>query len=319
MTKQWIRQCRLLVGNGSEAVDVSNLRIRFNVQRATVPTPEQADIIITNLSNATANKIVRDEYTEVVLQAGYDGSLETIFEGEIVQRRGPARENPTDTYVNLLVKGGQRAHSYGIVNKTLSAGHTFRDQVDACLEALKPYGITAGHISDLGTVKMPRGRAMFGMVRNQLRAICSSVGATWWIEGKKLNILKSTETMPGNAVVINSETGMIGMPVQTIEGIEVKCLLNPKINLGSILKINEASIQKGKYMLDNTNSYLIDQRPLYDSNIAADGLYEVRFLSHSGDTRGTDWYTDALCTALHGGIPSKRTIQNGLPASSGGQ
>ncbi|WP_394025301.1 phage protein [Xanthobacter flavus] len=319
MTRQWIRQCRLMIGNGSEAVDVSDLRIRFNVQRATTPTPEQADIIITNLSNATANRIVSDEYKNVVLQAGYDGNFDTIFEGEIVQRRGPGRESPTDTYVNLLVKGGQLAVSYGVVNKTLAAGHTIRDQVDACLEALKPYGIVAGHISDLGSTKMPRGRAMFGMVRNQLRSICNAVGATWWIEGKKLNILSNKENMPGDAIVINSGTGMIGMPVQTIDGVEVRCLLNPRINLGSVLKIDEASIQRAKYSLDNVDSYLIDQKPLYDSNIASDGLYQVKFMSHSGDTRGTDWYTDSICIALHGGIPSKRVSQTSLAPTLGGQ
>lgn len=307
MTRQWIRQCRLYVGNGSEAVDLSSMRIRFQVERATTQTPERADITISNLSNATANKIQK-EYDNVVLQAGYDGSYSTIFEGQIVQKRGPARENPVDTYFNVQARAGQTGYSFAVVNKTLAAGHTFKDQVDACLEALKPYGITAGNIPDLSSVKMPRGRALFGMARNQLRSICQSVGASWWIEGSKLNILKNDDVMSGTAVVLNSDTGMIGMPVQTMDGVEVRCLLNPNLKLGGTLKIDEASIQKTKLTL--TQNYSEDiQRQQLESNIAADGLYQIRFLSHIGDTRGTEWYSDALCIPVSGTSTSKRANQ----------
>lgn len=316
MTEQWIRSCRLFVGNGSSAIEVSDLRVRFDVQKATTQTPEQADITISNLSNATASKIQK-EYDYVTLQAGYSGELSTIFEGEIVQKRGPGRESPTDTYFNILAKAGQRAYSYAIVNKTLASGHTFRDQVDACLEALKPYGITAGHIADLGKVKMPRGRAMFGMVREQLRAICGSVNASWRIDGKKLNIVKNDRTLPGGAVVINSDTGMIGMPVQTIDGVDVRCLLNPKIKVDGLIKIDEASIQRAKFNLTTNESYQRDQSIL-DRQISADGIYKVLFLAHHGDTRGTDWYTDIHCIPAQGGILTQKDAQRYLPPPSSG-
>lgn len=315
MTRQWIRQCRLYIGNGGEAVDLSSMRIRFNVERETSQTPERADITISNLSNATANKIQK-EYDNVVLQAGYDGNFSTIFQGQIVQKRGPARESPVDTYFNILARAGQTAYSFAMVSKTLAAGHTFRDQVDACLEALKPYGVTAGKISDLGTAKMPRGRALFGMARHHLRAICQSVGASWWIEGGKLNILKNEDVMTGSAVVLNSSTGMIGMPVQTMDGVEVRCLLNPNLQLGGTVKIDEASIQKTKLTL--TQPYAEDvQRTQLEGNIAADGLYQIRFLSHVGDTRGTEWYSDALCIPVSGTSTSKRANQQYVGPVSG--
>lgn len=319
MTKQWLRKVRLVVGNGSEGIDCSDLRIRFVVRTQELNYPGQADITITNLSNATANKI-RDEYKEVYLEAGYEGSSAEIFRGEIVQTRGPGRESPTDTYLNLLAKDAQRAHSYAVANKTLAAGHTFRDQVDVCLEAMKPFGVTAGYITDLGSTKMPRGRAMFGMARNQLRAIGMAVGASWFIEGGKLNIIKYDETRPGNAIEINSETGMIGMPVQTIEGVEVRTLLNPRFKVGGLVHINEASIQRSKLTIDNATAFANGQsvqQQLLDRNIDADGMYKILQIVHSGDTRGTEFYSDMLCASKKNG-PSPAAYARGFPDVSGG-
>jgi len=314
MTRQWLRKVRLVVGNGADGIDCSDLRIRFAVRKAEVGYPEQADITVTNLSNATANRI-RNEYKEVYLEAGYEGNSAEIFRGEVIQVRGPGRETPTDTYLNIQAAASQRAHSYAVVNKTLAAGHTFRDQVDAVLEAMKPFGVTAGYIADLGETKMPRGRAMFGMARNQLRAICGSVGASWFISGAKLNIVKNNESLPGEAVVLNSNTGMIGMPVQTIEGVEVRCLLNPRLKVDGLVQINEASIQKAKLNITTDESYEV-QKSILEQVIATDGIYKILFLTHSGDTRGTEFYSDILCTAANKAI-SPAVAQRYLPNPSG--
>lgn len=312
MTRQWLRECNLIVGNGAEATNVSALRCRFTVVQATTQTPGHADIWITNLADATANKIQK-EYDRVVLQAGYPGNLATIFEGEIVQKR-KGRENPTDTYLNILAKEGQKAYSYAVISKTLAAGHTFRDQVDACLEVMKPFGIVAGFIADLGQAKMPRGRAMFGMVREQLRWICASTDTHWRITGNKLEIIKNAEARPGDAVVLNSRTGLIGMPTQTMGGIEARCLLNPQILPGSLIKIDQASIQTQQISLNYGSQAQNANIPPVD----ADGLYKVIRRQHHGDTRGTDWYTDIVCLSLSNmlsGTPVAPTnLKSSLPS-----
>jgi len=144
MTRQWIRKVNLTVGSGSSSIDLSNMRVRFTVEQFTVQTPGTARIFVTNLSDQTANKIEK-EYTTVTLNGGYEnGDIATIFKGEIFQKR-IGHETQTDSYLAILATESQEAYSYGVISKSLAAGHTFRDQVDACLEALKPYGITAGH------------------------------------------------------------------------------------------------------------------------------------------------------------------------------
>eukprot|EP01037_Dinobryon_pediforme_P020830 gene20830-21542_t len=120
------------------------LRVRFQVEGQDTGKPMSALVTITNLSDVTAQKIQK-EYDKVVLQVGYGPNVSTIFEGQIIQKIGNGQETPSDTYFRILATSQQEAHSYGIINKALAAGHTYRDQVDACLEAWKPFGIVAGY------------------------------------------------------------------------------------------------------------------------------------------------------------------------------
>ncbi len=294
MTQQYIRSCTLIVEGSSVVFTVSNLRVVFRTRQANLQTPAHADIRIYNLSAETAN-MVQKEFTKVTLSAGYVGNESIIFKGEIIQVR-KGRENPVDTFVHILATTADQAYNFAVVNKTLAAGHTFRDQVDVALEAMKPYGVTAGYIADLGSTKMPRGRTMFGMARDLLRTVAFSTASSWSIQNNKLQIVKNTETMPGQAIVLNSRTGMIGLPTQSIDGIEVRCLLNPEIVPGKRLQINQSSIQQAAlspgYTAAVTNSMI--------PTLADDGFYKVLVVEHHGDTRGGPWYTDSICIRADG-------------------
>lgn len=295
MTKQWLRKCVLKIEGAGEDIDMSELRIRFQVEGALSEFSNIAYISITNLSDRTAQKI-HEEGKQVTLEAGYEDGYGVIFKGNIFQKRGNARETPTDKVFQITGKSGDRGLVYGVVNKTLSAGHTWRDQVDVALDVLKPFGITAGHIADLGSQTFPRARSLFGQVRDLLRTITQSTGTTFHIADQKLNIVKSKETLPGEAFVLNSNTGLIGMPVQTLGGVQVRMLLNPRVAPGTRLKIDQKSILQAQ--LDPSGapgSYLNNMQ--YPA-LATDGLYKVVTRDHIGDTRGQPWYTDCSCVAL---------------------
>lgn len=298
MSKQWLRKCVLKVEGAGEDLDMSELRIRFQVEGALSDFSNIAYISITNLSDRTAQKIY-EEGKQVTLEAGYEDGFGVIFKGNIFQKRGNARETPTDKVFQITGKSGDRGLVYGVVNKTLSAGHTWRDQVNVALDVLKPFGVTAGHIADLGAQTFPRARSLFGGVRDLLRTITQSTGTTFHIADQKLNIVKSRETLPGEAFVLNSNTGLIGMPVQTYGGIQARMLLNQRVVPGTRLKIDQRSIIQAQ--LDPSGvpgSYLNN---MSYAHIAADGLYKVVTRDHIGDTRGQPWYTDVSCVSLSGG------------------
>lgn len=295
MARQWIRSVRLTLGSGSKSLDLSELRIRFQVQQGDVQTPNIAQILVSNPGDQTVAMALKMEFTEVLLEAGYTEASGTIFKGEIFQPRY-GRENPTDTYLSILARDFGKAYDYSVVSKALAAGATWRQQLDACLEPMKKFGVTVGHIDDLGSAKSPRGVSLFGMARDCIRDIALATGTSPSVQNGVFQMVKNSGYVPGDVIEVNSATGMIGMPTQTLDGIEVRTLLNPMMQPGRRIRINQADIQTAQFdptVQGAPNNYLIP-------SIADDGIYKIYVVDHSGDTRGNPFYSDIICLRADG-------------------
>lgn len=299
--RQWLRNWRITMGSSSgESLDLSKLRMRFKVSYETMQHPTYIDVTITNVSEQTANKIDK-ENIPVTLECGYENRLQLIFKGEAAYKRY-GRETPTETYLQIIAKSGRKAYNHAHVSKTLAAGHTFKDQVKVATDAMKEHGVELGHIADLDPRKFPRAITLHGMAREVLRRVALANDASWTIHNGKVQMIKNKEGIPGgNVIVINSDTGMIGRPVQTFKGIEVRTLLNPQIGPGSKIKIDEKSIERVSFTPTRagfqaaqggglTNVPLTMAQPL-----SSNGEYTVTSVEHTGDTRGQEWYTDIVC------------------------
>jgi hypothetical protein len=296
-TKQWLRKASLIVGStGGLALDLSALRFTFHIARGDVETPNSARIRVYNVSDDTAHQAGSKEFNRVVIQAGYDGNYGVIFDGSIVQAR-KGRETPTDTYLDITAADGDMAYNFAVVNTTLAAGSVAADQVQVCTQAMAQFDVSTGYTPPMTTNRLPRAKVMFGMARNYMRAVADTQQMLWSIQDGKLQMVPSTSYVPGTIPVINAATGMIGMPQQTQNGINVKMLLNPMVRIGGLIKLDNSSIQKTDYSLrlgdqaENANAQL-------QNKINGDGLYYVMTNSQSGDTRGNDWYTEVVCLAV---------------------
>lgn len=297
MTDQYLRSASLIVGDASgNAIDLSQMRIQFMVRNGSVQTLKQADIRIFNLSDATAKQI-EDEFTQVQLQAGYGGSLSTIFKGTICWvYRG--RLNATDSFVRIIAQDGDEAYNFAVVNQTLSAGWDPSTVYGALSQSLSPYGITKGYASISGNPS-PRGKVLFGMARDHLRCLADSQKAGWGIEDGALNVVPYATVMPGTVPVLNAQTGMIGVPEQTIQGLIVRCLLNPDIRSFGKLQIDNSAITSltVKQQLTGSDVVVVPSKDW-------DGFYVAHCVTHQGDTRGNEWQTEAICIAVDGTAPA---------------
>lgn len=289
--EQYGRVCSLLVSDGdSNALDLSELRIKFAVKRSDTVTPNTADIRVYNVEPETAKRIANGkEFTKVTLQAGYEGNFGGIFQGNIKQVI-LGRESATDTFVDIVAGDGDRAYNFAIVSTTLAAGSSQLDQVNTAANAMATKGTTAGHLGTFPTETLPRGKVMYGAARNYLSNAAANTDKGWSIQDEKITMIPTKSYLPGERVVLSSKTGMIGTPQQTNEGVNVKCLLNPLIKIGSRVEIDNASIAQFKINLNVPNSPANIPPPL-----TADGVYYVLVAEHAGDTRGVEWYTTLLC------------------------
>lgn len=301
--EQYLRTINLIVyGNALNGIDLSALRIKFSVKRSDTQTPNFADIRVYNVAEDTAQQIFQnfspgtiDANTglvtnkgRVILQAGYGGNKGVIFQGNIKQII-LGRESATDTFMDIMAGDGDRAYNFAIVNTTLSKGSNTMMQLNAAAAPMAPFGTTPGNTGNIPNTTLPRGKVMYGQSKTYMRNIAKSTNQAWSIQNEKITFIPLKSFLPGTALVINAKTGMIGTPQQTNEGVNLKCLLNPKINVGTAIKLDNKSIARYKINLSV---------PLSAANIPApittDGVYYVLVCEHSGDTRGIEWYSNLV-------------------------
>ena len=163
MSRQFLRRASLVVSKDGNGLDLSAMRIKFRVEQSDTTTPNNATIFVYNLSDETANA-AQKEFDKITLKVGYgDDELATIFEGTIKQAwRG--RDNPVDTWLAISAADGDIPYNHGVVNKTLKAGSSKQDQIDAIAGGM---GLPKGYVADVTAGATARGKVLYGMGRDQ--------------------------------------------------------------------------------------------------------------------------------------------------------
>ena len=310
MTQQFGRACTLYLSDGNKALDLSQFRIQFHTTSSDIQTPNQAYIRIYNLARETMQGII-DEYVSVVLQAGYQGSIGDIFKGTIIRfKRG--KESNVDSYLDILAADGDEGYNFGVISQSFAAGSHVRAQIDALAAQMglsvdsSVYSTLESPTAATGGIVLPRGRVLWGMARYHLSNIAAACNARWSIQNGVLTFVPLTGYLPGEAVVVNSQTGMIGIPESTEEGIKVKTLLNPLYKIGTRIQLAEKDVTaypglNGAGYLSKIDPNLFGKGnlpPFFPASVTSDGFYRVMAIEHDGDTRGMPWYSELVCLAV---------------------
>ena len=302
MTTQWLRKATLYLTDPAtgKGLDLSEFHFKFKCSTADTESPNNASVRVYNLRKDTIKKM-KGEYSTVVVQAGYEGNFGVIFTGTIKQYR-IGRENATDTYLDILAADGDVGYNFASVNATLSAQNSdSKSRVNAVMQGFQEHGLTQGSITmpDTGGV-LPRGKVLFGMARALMRQQTWSAGATWSIQQGAINVIPLKGYLPGSVVNISALTGMIGMPESTVDGIKVKILMNPRVQAGTLIRIDNASINRTLQTNPNApipyNQYTGIQLL---ASVSDDNIYRVYSAEFDGDTRGQAFYTDIIALAVN--------------------
>lgn len=153
-------------------------------------------------------------------------------------------------------------------------------------EGLFRQGVEPGYIPLLPGQKLPRGKVMYGMARAYMRDTARRTGTAWSFQKGKMQMVPASGYLPGEAVVLSAGTGLIGTPKANDKGIEIKCLLNPRLRIG------------GRVRLDNAGGAGLKAGAGREPRDVHDGLYRILSITFSGDTRGTDWYATLSCVGI---------------------
>lgn len=333
MSQNWMRHFELqILSEKGDGISLSDFKVVFNITWTDTRWPRVAMVRIYNLSKDTASRILGQEFAKIKIIAGYDGmgystdqNFGEIFSGDI-RFTVTGRDNPTDTWVLIQAVDGHQAFMNASVTKTLAAGYTVADVHAAAMDSFNPYGVTQGITGDMPATVFPRGRVIYQSSRDIMDNVAAQCGATWQLVAGQAQMVP-TDKYVQNAIVLNSDTGLIGMPQQTMGGgVNVRCLINPNIQLKGLVHIDQASVYRASLSADevktlpgranesNTNGNLTVNGTLQQpASIAADGVYIVSAIDYTGDTRGQPWYMDLMCIARGSAdLQSSNAINRGI-------
>ncbi|MNK60456.1 hypothetical protein D3C87_795900 [compost metagenome] len=301
---QYLRKASLLLVEGDEALDLSALQFVFATKQADEESPNNCTVRVFNLSEDTSNRC-RGEYSRVVLQAGYvDGGAGVIFEGTVKQYRVGRNPEGLTTFLDILAADGDTAYNFSVVNRTMAAGTTAAERLRASVEAMSAEGVKPGEINMPGTGGvLPRGKVLFGLARAAIRGEAATAGSTWNISNGLVNVTPLDGYLPSEAVVLTASTGLVGRVEQTEDGMRCRCLLNPRLVVGALVKIDNRLINQtvaapGSEIPGGQVPYNRWAGVQQFATLANDGLYRIYVAEHSGDTRGAEYYTDLICLAV---------------------
>jgi len=304
----WIRKWEVIIAdkNDDQAWNVSDLRITFEVHRER-ETHNFATINIYNLTAEMENKIIK-EGDRVILKAGYSGVLTkttdengkvtlqeaepqqygVIFDGKILW---PARnrEGNVDYILTLLCVDGRNQLNIEWLAFTNQRGLNQRQIVQRVCDTS---GIVTSHVSEnLEERRLPRGKVFFGTPRQYLNDVVRGNQATFYMEGNDIVLDKFTDPARDEAIVTSPETGLVGLPAQTQDGCSFTLLLNPNIHLGSLVQLKNSEMKE---------STATPEKGKHRSPIDDEWIYQVFRLTHKGDTRGNEWYTECDGVSRYG-------------------
>jgi hypothetical protein len=307
-TDLWIRKWRLMLTSaGNKSFNLQSeskgrdFRCSFQTQATDGTIPETAIITIYNLSDSTMKGLVK-EFDQVILEAGYDnGRYGIIFNGIIKQYGRGHEENMTESYLRIFAAHAETTFRFGIVNHTSKPNSTSKDRTDEIQRdmLLKDRQVALGYQAqgkDDGVTY--RGVVKFGRGIDEMMNETTRANMVWSIQDGKMILVESDGYVPGQIIDLNAETGLIGHPEITDNGISVTSLLNPAVRVRGLVKLNNDAINWLGAPGGGNRVYWPDVRSQNVVNMmSSDGVYIILVRTHEGDTRGNPWYTHMTCQA----------------------
>lgn len=311
----WDRVYSLIATTNNNTISISSktssnnqegLQFEFETRAYTLGSCKMAHIRIYNASLKTFNLIAGinnpDNATQIVIVAGYIAQSGIIFSGQIIQQKIGRLSDGVTSFVDIVATDGDLVYSQGFIGHTISKGSSAFNRLTTISQQV---GLTLSpddFVVDTSTalnVRAPRGRTFYGRAIDHLRNQSHAIGAHAMVDGNNVTVLGQYNSTNAPTLIINSKTGLINAPVQTILGIGFDCLLNCRIIRGNKIQIDEALIQPLEAPLQEGAGGVLDVAniafipPILQGN----GIYKVLFVTHKGNNRGNDWYTNVMCVS----------------------
>lgn len=229
MSRQYIRRCRLTVGKSS-GIEIEELKIEFDIEKTLSSKQNTARFTVWNLKRENRFRVA-NEFEWVRFEAGYrDGGMGILFEGNIREVEHE-RERP-DIKTVISCGDGDKAIRKGVISKVV--GGSPKEQVQELLKHMPD--VAQGELKGLDGPAYKRPVVMHGPVSRELDALSRTHGFYWSVQNGVL------ETIPADGFIdqvveLSEDSGLVGTPTMTENGVKAKALLNAQIAPGRLVRI----------------------------------------------------------------------------------
>ena len=232
-----IVQIRVSDRNGVTRVWDAKLAIKGEVIKSNDSEPDTSSVTLFNL-NPTSRKWLQNhgKVMTVVLGHGVNGRVVRsgrVFFGDV--RRVMSMKDGVDWRTEIEAEDGALAWQ-SRTNRSMRRGETYQRLFEALAEDL---GLPLGYIAVGSDVAITSGITMDGMTRHYLDKVCGVLGLEWVIQSGSLVVRKPGVPLPGLAVPVNSDTGLVGTAELNKEdddpGVKFTSVLNVQLVPGTAI------------------------------------------------------------------------------------
>lgn len=275
------------------AIEITDMRVRFEIERHVKSDPNRCEVIITNLAERTRS-LCEKKPLQVWIDAGYDGVLYQLFTGDL--RLGFSKLEKPEWHTHMQLGDGDRALRLARVNRSYASGTPI---MTAVRDTAASMGLTLNpaEASKLASLQIQflAPKAVQGSSRDELTRLLSPYGITWSIQNGRLQLLRDTDALQGQTVLVSQDTGLIGSPSFTtptqgssLKGkpsqVRFKMLLYPLLTPGQLVEVHSRDI--------------------------AGRTFRVERLTHRGDTHGDEWFTEVEASPAQPGTSTKPSVES---------
>ncbi|TAY66557.1 hypothetical protein ELG88_09825 [Rhizobium leguminosarum] len=285
--RQFLRKVRATFNGGliinPGGINPHDIRIEFNIDKDTSSSANSAEITIFNLSESHRNSVGK-EFDAITLEAGYippegDGNVGVIFKGAVrdVEHR---REGPNILTI-ISCGDGSKALRRATISKSFPKGTPVKDVVDELAKQIEKEGVSLGEWKfpeDVENKTFKRPYAVCGSCARELDTIGRGNGFYWNIQNETMEIVPG-DGFIGGVVLITPETGMIGTPAITDNGVRVSALLNGEVRPNRRVQLKSETLEMN----------------------GDDGMYRVTSASYSGNNMDGEFKVDITGEAVKSG------------------
>lgn len=282
------RQYRLRVGDGIEGqgLDITDLQVTFDISKTSSNTDKtnSASIEIYNLSEDSL-KVLDVDYPAAVFECGYrDLGIKRLFAGQVVNVT--TRKSGTDRITQIQMGDSYVELNHQIMSSLVAPGRTVQDVAEDIRKAIP--GVSRGVYNGTNLSNpIIYGYPLQGTPKDMLNELSRKYFLEWQIDDGVLYVHDNDRANTENfeqAYVVSRYTGLIENAYRVSgdirrseqdeakkQSVQWKMLLNPDIVPGSIVKLEDTLIT---------------------------GWMKVTDIRHTGDYRGTNWYTEVKAEAI---------------------